>query len=433
MGKSKGKGKGKEKATDTPSSPPRPYNPGSYDIPERTSSLAPGRTQQKLELLRQSSNDLKRKASELSQSSDHPRPEDFLQIRQEQVRNQDQQHQVLFQGFKESFTNDELKKEDYQMLAADCWKKRARLANEDVTISRQRARILRELAGGSFDEEPDYAAAYAELLTNMWKFHERTADWEARNSHQHDGWKDGLRHYYNAYDPENEDYLWCPILKEYAPSGNRTAAHIVPHSIGYTNAGYLFGDRDRGSEFIWSMGNGLVMDSGLETLFDKGDFVLVPITAEPGKPSCWRFDLMNEKLRTYHLPSMTGARTYGELDGIELEFKNNNRPAHRFLYYHFVSTLLRYMRYEKPGWAVRVILPTGKIWATPGPYLRKSMLKALANAIGDCEPSKELFGDGVFDGKGNGSPQEEKVIAQEILVEAAQRAEGEKFELPVRI
>jgi hypothetical protein len=98
-----------------------------------------------------------------------------------------------------------------------------------------------------------------------------------------------------------------------------------------------------------------------------------------------------------------------------------------------VSTLLRYVRYEKPGWAEkRVNLPTGKIWATPGPYLRKSMPKALANAIGDYEPPAELFGSGVFDGKGSKSPQE-KLIAREILVEQEQCIGGEKFELPVDI
>ncbi|KAI9779944.1 MAG: hypothetical protein M1839_007100 [Geoglossum umbratile] len=252
----------------------------------------------------------------------------------------------------------------------------------------------------------------------MWKSHESPASWEARNSHQHDQWKGGLRQYYNAYDPENQDYLWCPILKEYASSDERTAAHIVPHSIGYTNAGYLFGDRDRGAEFIWSMGNGLVMDNNLEKKFDKGDFILVPITVEHGKPSRWRFILMNEKLRTHGFASMAGGRKYGDLDGMELEFKNNNRPAHRFLYYHFVLTLLRYVR---------------KDMGYTRPYLRKSMLKAIANVIGDCEPSGELFGDGVFDGKDNGSPQEEKLMAQEILVERAQRAEGEKFELPTNI
>src|SRR5438876_1029646 len=124
-------GKGKQKSTDTPSSPPRPYLPSNYEIPERTSSLAPPHTQQKIALLRQSHNDLKRKASELFQSSERSSPEDFLQIRQEQVRNQARQYQVLFEGFRESFTKGELKKEDFQGLAYDCWRKRARLTNED--------------------------------------------------------------------------------------------------------------------------------------------------------------------------------------------------------------------------------------------------------------------------------------------------------------
>lgn len=83
------------------------------------------------------------------------------------------------------------------------------------------------------------------------------------------------------------------------------------------------------------------MDSNLEKSFDKRDFVLVPIPTEHGKPSRWQFILMNEKLRKY--------KQLGSLDGTELEFKNDNRPAHRFLYYYFVSTLLRYIRYEKPG------------------------------------------------------------------------------------
>jgi hypothetical protein len=59
------------------------------------------------------------------------------------------------------------------------------------------------------------------------------------------------------------------------------------------------------------------------------------------------------------------------------------------------------------------------------------MLKVLANVIGDCELLEELFGDGVFDGKGGKPPQEEKLIAQEILVDREQRIEGEKFELPI--
>ncbi|KAI9863080.1 MAG: hypothetical protein M1813_003900 [Trichoglossum hirsutum] len=259
----------------------------------------------------------------------------------------------------------------------------------------------------------------------MSKPHESPAGREVRNAHDHNKWEGGLRYHYNAYDPEDQDCLWCPILKEYALSDERTAAHIVPCSIGYTNAGYLFGERDRGAEFIWNMDNGLVMASTLWKQFDKGDFVLMPITAEHGKPSRWRFVLMNEKLRAHGISSRAGYKKYRDLDGTELEFKNDNRPAHRFLYYHFVSTLLRYIRCEKPGWAGKMInLPTGKIWATPGPYLRKSMLKTIANAIGDYEPSKELLNGGVLDGEDSGSPGEGGLMAQGVLVEREERAEG---------
>ncbi|KAI9779816.1 MAG: hypothetical protein M1839_007129 [Geoglossum umbratile] len=399
----KDKGKGKEKA---PSSPPQPYLPGSYEIPERTSSRAPLHTQQNIELLRRSHIDLKRKASELSQSSEHSNSGDFLQNRQEQVRNQEQQYKLLFEGFRESFANGELR-EDFQALAYDCWRKRARLTNEDVAISRQRTRILRELQWQRQDEEPDYTVAYAELLTNIWRTHESPAGWEPRNPQERSEWKAGLRYFYNAYDPEDKESLWCPVLKaSYSSSFNRLYQR-----------GYLFGDPSRGAEFLWSMGNGLVMDRVLEKQFDRGDFVLVPIPTEHGEPSRWRFILTNETLRTHKLGIVTSYEKYGDLDGTELEFKNDSRPAHRFLYYHFVSTLLRYVR-EDMGYT-RTISP--------------EELKALANAIGDYEPPAELFGSGVFDGKNSKSPQEEELIAREILVEQEQCIGGEIFELPVDI
>jgi hypothetical protein len=80
------------------------------------------------------------------------------------------------------------------------------------------------------------------------------------------------------------------------------------------------------------MGKGLIIDSALEKQFDKGDFVLVPIPTEHGKPSRWQFILMSEKLRTRKIVVPSRYRKIGDFDGAELEFKNDNRPAHRFLY-----------------------------------------------------------------------------------------------------
>ncbi|KAI9778993.1 MAG: hypothetical protein M1839_007805 [Geoglossum umbratile] len=80
-----------------------------------------------------------------------------------------------------------------------------------------------------------------------------------------------------------------------------------------------------------------------------------------------------------------------------------------------ISTMMRNPG-AKPGWAEkRLNLSSGKMWPTPGPYLRKSMLKALSSAIRDYEPPAELFGSGVFDGTDGRSLQEEKLVAPELL------------------
>ena len=53
-------------------------------------------------------------------------------------------------------------------------------------------------------------------------------------------------------------------------------------------------------------------------------------------------------------------------------------------------------------------------WATPGPYLRKSMLTHLARAIGDYDPNKEDFQDGTYEGDGDKPSYDEEAIAAEV-------------------
>ncbi len=178
----------------------------------------------------------------------------------------------------------------------------------------------------------------------------------------------------------------------------------------------IFGEPDNGVDILWSVRNGLVMMAHLEEQFDKGGFLLMPLPSKPDQPTRWKFVLMDETLAPYPVWSR-GPERYRDLDGRELLFKNSSRPGTRNLYYHFVTTLLRYVRYEKHGWAEkRMNLPTGKIWATPGPYLRKSMLKQFANVSVDVEIDI-MFDEGAFEGKQQQTAQEEKVMAEEILVD----------------
>ncbi|KAH7002551.1 hypothetical protein EDB80DRAFT_685712 [Ilyonectria destructans] len=81
------------------------------------------------------------------------------------------------------------------------------------------------------------------------------------------------------------------------------------------------------------------MGKRYEEMFDNGRMTLVPI---PG----------TTKIRVVIFAALDPDPSDAdkELHGKELSFKNNFRPANRYLYYHYAVTLLRRQRYAVPGW-----------------------------------------------------------------------------------
>jgi hypothetical protein len=43
------------------------------------------------------------------------------------------------------------------------------------------------------------------------------------------------------------------------------------------------------------------------------------------------------------------ALKWRDLDNVGLKFWNDKRPARKYLYYHCITTVLRYVRFEKHG------------------------------------------------------------------------------------
>ena len=88
----------------------------------------------------------------------------------------------------------------------------------------------------------------------------------------------------------------------------------------------------------------------------------------------------------FRSPTMSPKRAniWSQTARTNLVFKNEARPAARFLYYHFVVTLLRNKLYRTERYAHHLnTLSTGRPFATMGVYLRKSMLLTLARKAGD--------------------------------------------------
>jgi HNH endonuclease len=389
-------------------------------IHERTSSLLSPACKERVEELSESSDRLKRKASTLSQRS-LLCSTDFVDAQLELSQTNCDLYSTLFHGLKEAWEAGAITGDEFKNQGRSIWKKKLYLNKERTTLQQHREAVIKQMVA----DYPTMAAAYRVAVMTNFTAHSGPPSRERRNKHHHDKWKQSLRELYNAVLPPGStsssdgpilgEGIWCPITKQYAGPLYRCAAHIIPHFIGYENVAWMLGDEGdiaAGFSHIWNLRNGLIMSKDLEKRFDAGDVVIVPIPTENGAPQRLRLLLLNPALG-HHRYVETG-KFYSELDGTELEFKGNWRPGLRYLYWHYVMSILRAAKWETAGWDdLKKRFPDGPIWATPGPYLRKSIVQQLGMAIGDYEV-KEEFTDGVCDGAGQKSPIDEKAIAADV-------------------
>ncbi len=413
-----------------PSMPSTSFSTEGPLIPPRGASLyhahATPEEKQNFGEIEDKAQNLKQNVSDLSLRTGTKREisMEYLDTRKSLVREHTRSQKSLLGIYQRLHKEQKISDVEFRNLAENCWTTRAKLTQEDLTLDRDRERILDIL---EVKEKGDIEGAYAALFTQIYKNDEATNEWEKRKNFRiydekskkywtEKDWSRELKVHYNAHDPEKPEDLWCPITRAYGPKNTRTMAHIVPHNLGWKNVGYMFGEPDKGRDLIWSMGNAMVMNSVLERGFDRGYFVLLPLETKPGEPSEWQAWLLATDKAKDRIDAF-GQVSWADIHKRRLEWKNNNRPAHRCLYYHFISNILRYVRYEKEDWAKHFLtLPTGNMWATPGPYLRKSMLRVLAQTIGDMyEMPKELYEHKTFDGKDDEPEAEEKKKAAEMF------------------
>ena len=85
-------------------------------------------------------------------------------------------------------------------------------------------------------------------------------------------------------------------LPNYGRHTERTAAHVIPVSMEYENiVRQLGGERDYalGSDYIWSLRNGIVISSQLEQAIDASVFMIVPIKTPEEQPQYLQMILVN--------------------------------------------------------------------------------------------------------------------------------------------
>ncbi|MCJ1280209.1 hypothetical protein MMC21_008036 [Puttea exsequens] len=181
-----------------------------------------------------------------------------------------------------------------------------------------------------------------------------------------------------------KDQTQCTITNDWFDRKDVKAAHIVPMRLGSASVDYIF--TGFGSRLV-TPDNFILMHTTVERAFDKGLFVFIAAKKDEYPIKTWKIQVTNDSA----IHSNAGRVQFGDLNGKEVVWMNYERPASKFLYFHFVVSLLVNKRDRNDGWERHMTsLTTGKPFATPGAYMRKSMLLYIAKIAGDLSPDEEV-------------------------------------------
>ncbi|KAA6410796.1 MAG: hypothetical protein FRX48_05106 [Lasallia pustulata] len=131
-------------------------------------------------------------------------------------------------------------------------------------------------------------------------------------------------------------------------------------------------------EDLFGVRNGLVMSPLIEGNCDTHNLVIVPKRALTDSNAVDErvFRIVDHQIDDNPVHEL--GMTYKELDDRQLKFLSDARPAARYLYFQYVVTMLLARSSNNNPKAQEIDAACrGTAWATPGPYIRHSMLRAL--------------------------------------------------------
>ena len=106
----------------------------------------------------------------------------------------------------------------------------------------------------------------------------------------------------------------------------------------------MFGEVKAASGHIWSTANGMPLAMVYKKMLDNAKIAIVP-AEQDGELQVIVLD-KDEAQKEYRNQSPQGKALHGR----KLTFRNDHRPALRYLYFAFAINILRRQRHEVPGW-----------------------------------------------------------------------------------
>ncbi|KAL8826139.1 MAG: hypothetical protein Q9191_003986 [Dirinaria sp. TL-2023a] len=306
----------------------------------------------------------------------------------EQLENEAEAQRHQKEGFRCEYEQRLMTEEDHRKAHRDANIRLISLGAE-IWQERKKHRMLEEAANELPALGSDTEGAFTAALLKLYK---DQTQYSKRSKIQTQMKGEAIARYGTDQDKSKKLCQWCAISHAYHDKENVTAGQIVPFALGSELVEYICGP---GAGLrLNTADNCLLMESKLERQFELGHFVLLPVDLTERPIKRWKVQITNDDaLKNQVGNAREQLRDY---QGRVLVWKNEERPAARFLYYHFVVTLLRINHYKSQGSAEYSLrLSNEKPFATMGPYFRKSVLLALARQAGDVgEVTQRMIKEG---------------------------------------
>jgi len=380
----------------------------SPEISECASNLLSPKKRKKLEIF-----DTNRKISVSKMKSvDILEVANFCAIQGEVINNEIHKGYTVLSELANSYKAGEISLEQYDEAATAVKEKLQELEPQRKRLKSQTKFIeddIRDCLGVSRSNYTTLENAYTTAIAEKVMTASKLKTGKNTKSHKQQEFKMKLFEYYAAQKVVNEVKLGFCHLTGWQPFIVVKAAHIIPKSLGGESLAYIFGVQD--GDMANDCGNGLVLHHVIEEQLDVGGIVIVPV--KDTNPLDFKLVVADKSILSNMIfPGIF----FRDIDGKLLDFNSENRPAKRNLYFRFAITCFHQkQRANIEYWDE--MNSKGYIWATPGPYLRKSMLKTLARNISDRYLPEVFFQDTTFsedDGFPSMSEENEDNLATEL-------------------
>ncbi|KAL8818730.1 MAG: hypothetical protein Q9223_002702 [Gallowayella weberi] len=344
-------------------------------------------------------NQLKRKASDLSQQSPPAAAGSFLKWRLSVIQAELDALESMYDDLSTSLTDPTKDHQQIQSAIQHIESERTDLEREFTIVSKQKPFIREDLE----DSTKAIEDSYVEDIYTTWLLASEEGQKSFKSSSKRamprNKFRKVVADYLDAREKSPEGALQqisCNVLG-YMDIKLIKCAHIVPFCFASTELSYMFGAADSA---LQSPRNGLFFHHVIEKGFDNGWIAIVPDGSVEKTPTEWKIVLLNDAVRNdiVYRVGKTSIVRWRDLDNKPLQFQNEKRPARRYLYFRYVMAHMKATRNGYPG--IEKKLPSGEIWASPDKpngYLRKSVLQSLAKRIGDKPLPTDLVEAGTFE------------------------------------